>query len=260
MPVSDDQRALLKLLVEGSNYDGISEVLGITPSEVRARARQAALDLEQDGSDDELAGAARRRLGELDGTESGAPPVPQGRSRGSRRMGPAAWILIGGAVAAVVIVLIVISGSGGSHESTGSSQQSAQEDVVTINFAPVGGSHAHGTARIVRVADRPAVDLEFAGLAPSRPGETYIVSLDDSTTGKALPVAHRDVGPDGRLTGRTEIADAASGLLPGFDTMVVSLVRDREAAASVQAAAQNATLPNQIGTPVLRGELPRNGS
>lgn len=257
MSVSDDQRALLKLLVEGSSYQAISEVLGTPASEVRARARKAVSDLEQEDADRELAGAAQRRLAELDGTESAAAPPAQEGARGSRRLGPAAWILIAGGLVAVAIVLVVIQGGGSSDETTGSSQQAVQEDVVTINLQPVGGSHAHGTARIVRVADRPAVDLEFGGLAPSGPGETYIVSLVDSTSSKALPVAHRDVGPDGSLTGRTEIADAALGLLPNFDTMVVSLARDREAAASVQAAAQNATLPNQIGTPVLRGNLPQ---
>jgi hypothetical protein len=254
MPVTEDQRALLRLLIDGSNYTEIAELLGVGESEVRARAAKAVEDVQGEGAESDLAAAAKTRIGQLAGTEP-APVPPPAVARGPQRFGPATWLLIGGAIALVVILIVVLS-SGGSDQSQSTSSQSAQEDVVTINMTPVGGSNAHGTVRIVRVADRPAVDLEIGGLRPSRPGETYVLSLVDSSSGKALPVAFRQVGPDGRFTGRSEIADAASGLLPDFDTAEIALAQDREAAATVQQAAQNATLPTRIGTPVLRGNLP----
>lgn len=255
MPVTEDQRALLRLLIDGSDYTEIAELLGVSASEVRSRAAEALAGVEREGADSELAAAAKARIGQLESGEPGRPVQAPAASRGPRRFGPSTWLLIGGVVALAVVLIVVLS-SGGSDQSSATSSQSAQEDVVTINFAPVGGSHAHGTARIVRVADRPAVDFEIAGLAPSGSGETYVVSLVDSRSDKALPISFRQVGSDGRFTGRSEIADAATGLLPDFDTMVVALARQREAAAAVQNAARNATLPSEIGTPALRGNLP----
>ena len=259
MPVSEDQRALLRLLVDGADYDELSGLLGTTPDEVAARARKATDELKRDDGDQELAEAAERRLSQLEGREPAAAPF-QAPAGASRRFGPVAWLLIAGGVIAVVVVLIVIAGGGGSGDSSTTSDQSVQEDVVTINLSPVGGGTGHGTVRIVRVADRPAVDLDLAGLRPTGAGETYVLALVDSRSGKSLPVAFRKVGPDGRFTGRSEIADAASGLLPDFDTMELSLAQDQEAAASVQQAARNATLPTQIGTPVLHGNLPKAGA
>jgi hypothetical protein len=73
--------------------------------------------------------------------------------------------------------------------------------------------------------------------------------------GRSLPIAFKAVGTDGRLTGRTPIPTAAEGLLPSFQTAELTLTHQREAAAAVQQAAQNQTLPQVIGTSVLRGAL-----
>jgi hypothetical protein len=69
-------------------------------------------------------------------------------------------------------------------------------------------------------------------------------------------VAFQAVGADGRITGQTPIPSAASGLLPSFDTADLTLTRQRNAAAAVQQAAQSGTLPQRVGTSVLRGALP----
>ena len=107
---------------------------------------------------------------------------------------------------------------------------------------------------VVRVADQPAVDLAIEGLTPSGPGQSYVLWLAGSG-GRSLPVAFKAVGSDGKLTGRTPIPTAAEGLLPSFTSVVLTLSRQREAAAAVQRAAQSATLPQVVGTPVMRGAL-----
>ena len=107
---------------------------------------------------------------------------------------------------------------------------------------------------VVRVADQPAVDLAIAGLDPSGPGQSYVLWFVGSG-GRSLPVAFHAVGSDGKLTGRTPIPTAAEGLLPSFTSAELTLTRQREAAAAVQRAAQSATLPQVVGTPVMRGAL-----
>ena len=143
-------------------------------------------------------------------------------------------------------------GDGGGESTTAT--RSDQEDVVPITLSPVAGSKATGMISVVRVADQPAVDLAIAGLAPSGPGESYVLWFAGSG-GRSLPVAFQAVGADGKLTGRTPIPTAAEGLLPNFTTAVLTLTRQREAATAVQQAAQNATLPQVVGTPVMRGAL-----
>src|SRR4029078_10321572 len=117
MPVSEDQRALLRLLVDGADYEELSGLLGTTQDDVAARAREATEELKRNDGDRELAEAAERRLGQLEGEEHSAA-VFQPPTGTSRRFGPVSWLLIGGAVIAVAVVLIVIAGGGGSGNST----------------------------------------------------------------------------------------------------------------------------------------------
>ena len=46
MALSEDQRALLRLLLSGDTYRQIADVLGIDVGQVRARAHEAATALE----------------------------------------------------------------------------------------------------------------------------------------------------------------------------------------------------------------------
>jgi hypothetical protein len=118
----------------------------------------------------------------------------------------------------------------------------------------VGDSHASGGLTIVRVADQPAVDLDIRGLTPSAQGETYVLWFVGSG-GRSLPVAFQAVGQNGRISGRTPIPTAAASLLPSFDTADLTLTRQRAAADAVKQAAQAGTLPQRVGTSVLRGPL-----
>jgi DNA-binding CsgD family transcriptional regulator len=256
MAVTPDQRALLRLLLSGDTYERVAEVLGISPNEVRARAHDAAADLETAKDDELSAEAVRRRLKELDEPSTGAEPVPAGVAATPRRTDRpwALWIAAAGvAIAAIVVLLVVIGGGSGDDGST-TSTRGDQENIVPIKLTPVGQSKASGGFSVVRVADQPAVDLAIAGLEPSGRGESYVLWFVGSG-GRSLPVAFRSVGTDGKLTGRASIPSAAEGLLPSFDTAQLTLSRQQEAAAAVQRAAQSATLPQVVGTPVMRGSL-----
>ena len=254
MALSEDQRALLRLLLAGDTYEQVADVLGISADEVRSRAHAAA-DALQEVTDREFsAEAVRGRLEALEGP-SGAPQAPppvQAQSRDRRQW--ALWAAVGAVVVAAIVVLVVASGGGDGGGETTTSSRSDREDVVPIKLSAVGGSKAAGMISLVRVADQPAVDLAIGGLEPSGPGESYVLWFSGSG-GRSLPVAFRAVGADGRLTGRTQIPTAAEGLLPSLTTAVLTLSRQREAATAVQQAAQEATLPQVVGTPVMRGAL-----
>jgi hypothetical protein len=254
MALSEDQRALLGLLLGGETYEGVAEVLGTSAEDVRSRAHDAAGAL-QPKEDRELSpDAVRHRLAVLDGGGPSAPaaaqaPVGPGRPRLTL------WLLAGGGALVLLVVLLVVAfaggGSGGEDTST---TGGAQEDAVPVRLTPVGGSTASGGLTIIRVADQPVVDLAIRGLQPSGSGETYVLWFVGSG-GRSLPVAFQAVGPDGRISGRTPIPTAAASLLPSFDTADLTLTRESTASAAVKQAAQAGTLPQRVGTSVLRGPL-----
>jgi hypothetical protein len=255
MGLSEDQRALLRLLIAGDTYQQVAEVLGTSPDVVRARAREAVESLEREPDPELSTDAVRSRLEALESPPAEtavAPPSPDAPAGGDRRRW-ALWLVVGGAALIALVVLLVV-GVGGGDDNT-STSGGAQEDVVPIRLTPVGRSSARGGLTIVRIGDQPAVDLDITGLRPTGKGETYVLWFVGSG-GRSLPVAFQAVGADGRITGQTPIPSAASGLLPSFDTADLTLTRQRNAAAAVQQAAQSGTLPQRVGTSVLRGALP----
>jgi hypothetical protein len=255
MGLSEDQRALLRLLIAGDTYEQVAEVLGTSPDMVRTRAREAVESLEREPDPELSTDAVRGRLEALESPPAEtavAPPSPAAPAGGDRRRW-ALWLVVGGAALIALVVLLVV-GVGGGDDNT-STSGGAQEDVVPIRLTPVGGSSARGGLTIVRIGDQPAVDLDITGLKPTGKGETYVLWFV-GVGGRSLPVAFQAVGADGRITGQTPIPSAASGLLPSFDTADLTLTRQRNAAAAVQQAAQSGTLPQRVGTSVLRGALP----
>lgn len=254
MALSEDQRALLRLLLAGDTYERVAQVLGTSPEDVRRRAQDAASALEAEPDPELSTDAVRERLAALEGAFDAEPAIAPATASGVDRRRLALWIVAGGAALVVALVLVVVGTGGGGGDEQTTTSGTGQEEAVPIRLSPVGGSHASGGLTIVRVADQPAVDLDIRGLVPTGRGETYVLWFVGSG-GRSLPVAFKAVGPDGRITGRTAIPTAAVSLLPSFDTADLTLARQRAAGAAVQQAAQAGTLPQRVGTSVLRGSL-----
>ena len=254
MALSEDQRALLRLLLGGETYERVADVLGTSAGDVRASAHDAAGVLEPEDDPELPPDAVRKRLATLDG----APPAPgspaPGGLRDPRRRRLVLWVLAGGAALILLVVVLVVGSGGGDGGESTSTSGGAQEDSVPIRLSPVGGSKASGGFTIIRVADQPVVDLDIRGLQPSRRGRTYVLWFVGSG-GRSLPIAFQAVGQDGRITGQTPIPTAAAGLLPSFEIADLTLTRQRAAANAVKQAAQADTLPQRVGTSVLRGSL-----
>jgi hypothetical protein len=255
MALTEDQRALLGLLLAGDTYERIAEVLGIGPGEVRSRAHEAAAALEEEQTPDPSPEAVRERLRVLAGGDGPAAsptsaPTPAAAVRSRRQAPPLA------AAGALVVLVVVVALTIFDGDDDGESQAPPRdaEDVVVVRLRPVGDSGASGSLTLARIGDRPAVDLDIRDLARSGRGETYVLWFVGSG-GRALPIAFRPVGRDGRIAGRTPIPSAATGLLPSFDTAELTLTGKRAAVEAIQAAARSETLPERVGTPVLRGAL-----
>ena len=202
MALSEDQRALLGLLLSGDSYERVADVLGTSSDEVRGRAHEAARALEAERDPELPARAVRERLAALEGApaESAAPVTSARTETGRRRV--ALWIVAGGATLVLLVVLLVVAIGGSGGDQNISTSAGGQEEAVPVRLSPVGGARASGS-----------------------------------------------------LTGRTPIPTAAVSLLPSFDTADLTLTRQREAAAVVRRAAQAGTLPQRVGTSVLRGPL-----
>jgi hypothetical protein len=261
--LSEDQRALLRLLLAGDTYEQVADVLGTSPEEVERRAREAATELERDPDPDLSSPEVYARLESLEGgapaAASAGPPSAGPPSAGAGSRLPQRWALWAAGVAAAIIVvavvLVVAGGGDGGGGKTTSAGSLDREDVVPIELSPVGGADARGTIAVVRTSgDQPAVDLAIRGLPPSARDETYVLWFVGSG-GRSLPVAFRAVGSDGRLTGRAAIPTAAASLLPSFETAELTLAGQLQAAGAVRRAAQSGTLPQPVGTVVLRGAL-----
>jgi hypothetical protein len=254
MALSEDQRALLGLLLAGDTYERVADVLGTSADEVRRRAHEAADALEGENDTQISSRAVSERLNALEGAPAQESAVAAEPSQEEPRR-TLLWIVAGGAALVVLVVLLVV-GLGGDGEDEGGTTTAAggQEEAVPVRLSPVGDSRASGGLTIIRIADQPAVDLDIRGLTPSGNGETYVLWFVGSG-GRSLPVAFQAVGEDGRIAGQTPIPTAAASLLPSFETADLTLAQRREAVAAVEQAAQSGTLPQPVGVTVLRGPL-----
>jgi hypothetical protein len=251
--LSEDQRALLGLLLAGETYERVAEVLGTSPDEVRRRAHEAAGALGGAGDAEISSEAVRERLDALEGGPAQDAAVAVAPPQDERRR-TLLWVVLGGAVLVALAVLLVVGLGGGDGDEGTTTLGGDQEEAVPVRLSPVGGSQASGGLTIIRIADQPAIDLDIRGLTPTGRGETYVLWFVGSG-GRSLPVAFQAVGEDGQITGQTAIPTAAASLLPSFETADLTLTRRREAAAAVEQAGRSGTLPQRVGTSVLRGPL-----
>ena len=254
MALSEDQRALLGLLLAGESYEHVAEVLGTSALDVRERAHRAAGTLDREGDPEISRDAVADRLAALDGDPAAAPAAAGTPAPDADRRRAVLWIILGAGALVLIVVLLVVGIGGGGGDQNTTTSSGGQEEAVPVRLTPVGGSGASGGLTIIRIADQPAVDLDIRGLRPTTAGQAYVLWFVGSG-GRSLPVAFQAVGQNGRITGRSPIPTAAASLLPSFDTADLTLTRQRAAANAVRQAAKAGTLPQRVGTSVLRGPL-----
>ena len=282
MALSDDQRALLRLLAQREQgYEDIAALKGKSVEDVRAEVREAIAAMDAPPPEPpppppapapaptpdptpEAASTAEAPSSPAPERSPTAKPAPSGRSVPVERRRIVA--IAGGALAIVAIVLGAValfggtSGSGSSEPSAGSATELAASEEGKVTQAvlePADGSEASGRAIFGRVGKEEVVlQVTAEGLEPTEKGQSYTVWLYRSPK-LALRVGSVPVGEDGKLGARFAIpaellAYVASG---AFDQVYVSRTSDAAYQREVAKAKKEKSLPPYSGETALSGKI-----
>ena len=289
MPLTDDQRAMLRLLAQREEgYEDIAALKGLSVEEVRAEVKAALAQLEADrGAEAEppvvepveqeepvkAAAPAEPPREEHRAEKPSPPPKPDAAAKPTARHSRPSvpperrrlLVLTGGALGVVAVVLIAIAligGDGGSSSSTTAAAPAAETaaaengKVTQAVLEPVEGASGSGRAVFGRLGKKVVLQVTAEDLEPTADGESYTVWLY-RTPKLTLRVGSVTVGDSGQLGARfpipTELlAYIASG---AFDQIYVSRTSDAAYQREVAQAKKNKTLPRYLGETVLTGEI-----
>jgi len=277
MALSDDQRALLRLLaLREDGYEDIAALKGLSVEEIRAEVRAALAEVDAPPPEPppppppppEPTPPPRPAEPEP------SPPPPRqgpakaaaGRPRPQVPVERRRFVLLaagGLAIAAIVLGIAALAG-GGSDSGPGTAgggvetELAAEEGKVTqAVLEPADGSDASGRAVFGRVGDEEIVlQVTAEDLEPTGKGQSYTVWLY-RTPKLSLRVGSVPVGDTGRLGARFSIPEellayVASG---AFNQVYVSRTDDAAYRREVARAKRNKSLPRYTGETVLTGEI-----
>ena len=285
MPLSDDQRALLRLLARREEgYEDIAALKGLSVEEIRTEVNEALAELESTAGEPapkaQPAPPVQSEPQEPKPPEpapelkpapppSAPPPPAQPASGQSPPSLPAERrrlvLLAGGALAAVAIVLGVIALIGGDSDSGSedaaavAAEQAAEVDdkVTQAVLTAADGSDATGRAIFGRVGNEEIVlQVTAENLEPTEEGESYTVWLYRSPK-LALRVGSTTVGEADRLGAQFPIPAELLAYIAGgaFNQIYVSRTGDAAYQREVARAKRERSLPRYTGETVLTGEI-----
>jgi hypothetical protein len=280
MPLSDDQKAMLRLLARDQSYEDIAALMGLGVDEVVAKAKGAVAQLEQEGIPAPALPPAPAEAAVAPSPPEPAPepaaatPPPSAPARPhlalpSGRGAQAA--IVAGLAALVVVVLLLVLGGGdsGSGESTaanananvasseGGGEATAAEQKPTLaRLTEVDGSGASGRAVFGRVKESLALGIQARGLQPSSKGNAYTVWIAQSAK-RMLPLTTTEVPKSGRINAQYEIPTETLVYLANgtFDQIVITRTQNKPLEAALEKATEAEEAPTYTGTAVLRGTV-----
>lgn len=286
MALSDDQRALLRLLAQREEgYEDIAALMGLSVEEVRARVKGALAELDEApsaagpvvGQDSSSSQAAGEEPGPTPPAAEAPTPSRPSAEPTPRRPAPQAeprqrsplpksrrrlLELVGGAI---VVVLLVLFATGaidiGGDDSDGNGSDGAANvatggQLTAAVLEPVGDSDEQGRALFGRVGQNPVLQIQAQGLEPSPPGASYTVWLYRAPK-LALRIGAIRVGKSGDLAAQLPIPLELLGFVANgaFKEIRVSLVDDAAYKTEVATAKRQNRLPGYAGETVLTGEI-----
>lgn len=279
MALSDDQRALLRLLAKREEgYEDIAALKGLSVEEVRAEVGAALAELEAGGEEPPAPDPAPQPERPVEAAAPAPQPEPTpavaakpapsaGRSRRPevpverRRL----LLFAGGALGIVALVLIAVAVLGGDSDSgsedsvgAGTEVAAAESDKLTqAVLSAADGSDASGRAVFGRVGkDEIVLQVTAENLEPTEEGESYTVWLY-RTPKLSLRVGAVPVGEEGSLGAQLPIPAELLAYVAGgaFDQVYVSRTDDAAYRQEVARAKQNGSIPRYTGETVLTGEI-----
>lgn len=280
MALSDDQRALLRLLAQREEgYEDIAALKGLSVAEVRAEVKDALAELQADDrpapptappsppaeTPTAIPGSSASTASPA--SKAGRSAVPSDPRRAVTPERRRLVLLAAGGLGIVALVIGAIAiFSGGSGSSSGEASAGGAEtaaaaaesgNVTQAVLKAADGSEASGRAIFGRVGKKEVVlQVTAEGLQPAESGQSYTVWLY-RTPKLSLRVGSVAVGDSGRLGARFPIpaellAYVASG---AFDQIYVSRTEDAAYQAEVTRAKKSKSLPRYTGETVLTGEI-----
>jgi hypothetical protein len=277
VPLSDDQKAMLRLLAQREEgYDDMAALMGISVEEVRERVKEALVEVDEEDAtarpeppSPPVPPEPMRPTGPPHTPPPPAPPAAPGSvppSRGglsTTRLPKDRGALIGlglGALAVLGMAIALIvsgsgSGSGSSTEGNATSPVAENENLTEAALSPVNGGEASGRALFGRYKKSVLLQVEAEGLAPPPTGEAYTVWLYRS------PKLALQVGAvpekEGKIAAQLQIptqllAYVASG---AFNQVDVALTSTAAYKAALTKAKAERKLPPHLGESILRGEI-----
>ncbi len=285
MALTDDQRAMLRLLAQGEEgYADIAALKGVSVEQVKAEVKEALAAAAAEGE----AGAPPERPPPSEATPP-PPPEPEAAEPAPPASPPTSaaeqkppqerglsvpperrrlLALAGAALGVVAVVLILFAvlggGSGGSGSSTAADAGTGSETTGTANanltqavLRPVSGASGAGRAIFGRLGKKEIVLQVIAReLEPASNGRPYTVWLYRSPQ-VALRVGTAKVGKSGRLVARFPIpaellAYVASG---AFKQIYLSRTADAAYERELAQAKKQKKLPPYSGETVLTGAI-----
>ncbi len=286
MPLSDDQKAMLRLLARDQSYDDIAALMGLSVDEVIARAKSAVTELEAEGipaptlpeapgakapgppAESKPTPAEPAKPPEPAKLAKQEPPAPAKPAKPKRPRDKGMLIAIGaGTLAAIVIVVLavlLISGSDGDgDETTSASGDGTNVAASTGDGAPttaklvaVDGGDASGEATFGRVEESLGLGIKAQGLEPAPRGSIYMVWLAQNPN-KMLPLTAVLANKNGRINASYAVpTEAVVYLASGeFEDLVITLSRNRDLRRSLERANKDKDFPAYTGEPVLEGKV-----
>jgi hypothetical protein len=264
MGLSDDQRALLRLLAQREQgYEDIAALKGRSVGEVREEVREALAALDAPPEPEPTPPPPAVPAAPPREPEAARPAPPRPAAPIERRRIVA---IAGGGLAIVAIVLGAValfggtSGSGSSGpvlEGAGQLAASEEGKVTQAVLVAAGGGEASGRAIFGRVGKEEVVlQVTAEGLEPTEKGQSYTVWLY-RTPKLSLRVGSVPVGESGKLGARFTIPAELLAYVAGgaFNQVYVSRTSDAAYQREVAQAKQEKSLPRYTGETVLTGEI-----
>ncbi|HET9162220.1 MAG TPA: hypothetical protein VFN89_02080 [Solirubrobacterales bacterium] len=286
MALSDDQRALLRLLAQREQgYEDIAALKGMSVEDVRAEVREALAAMDTPPpepppppppSNPEPASPRAEEPARLDPAPAAKPkaaprPAAGARSRSTVPVERRRIVLIaGGALAIVAIVLgavAIFSGGSDSGSSSGGgapgtetafaeSPTATNGKITRAVLEPVDGSEGEGLAVFGRARKQVRLAIAAKGLEQPPSGQAYVVWLANSSN-RMVPVTIAEVDESGEIAAQYPIPAAVLVYLAegAFDEIDLSLVSTARYKAAFSKARKESKLPAYTGTDVLRGKV-----
>lgn len=284
MPLSDDQKAMLRVLAQREEgYEDMAALMGIGVEELRKRVKEALAEVDEETEPEPAppvapvppATEAPAEPTAVSTPSAPPPPVPAKPAAQPQRLPSlklpkdrgALYGLVAGLVTIIgmAIALIVAGGGGGSSSTTTSAEGETASLVEAVArnpnltdaiLAPAPGGEGEGVAIFGRVKKAVVLEVAAKGLEPSEPGQSYAVWL--SHAGKAMvPMGTAKVLESGELGARLEVPPAVLVLVAkqAFTQVDITRVVDSRLKAAVATARKQKAESAYAGTPVLSGKI-----